>query len=77
MNLDLSWCLGDDVALVKCSFFGLKTIVNNVAVTPVYALWHIMCAGHVSELLIIILWFINLFETNSISYETIYLGMQS
>ena len=39
-------------------------IVNNVAVTLVYALWHItMCAGHVSQLLIITLRLINLFET--------------
>ena len=36
-------------------------IVNNVAVTPVFALSHItMCAGHVWQLLIIILWFINI-----------------
>ena len=35
-------------------------IVNNVPVTPIYALWHIkMCATHVSQLLIIILRYIN------------------
>ena len=38
---------------------------NNVAVTPVYALWYItMCAGRVSHFLIIILWFINLSKQN-------------
>ena len=32
------------------AFFGMQMIVNNVAVTPVYALWYItMCAGHVSR----------------------------
>ena len=37
------------VALVKLSCFGLKMIVNNVTVSPVYALWCItMCAEHVS-----------------------------
>ena len=36
-------------------------IVNIVAVTPVYELWHItMCAEHGSQLLCIIQWFINL-----------------
>ena len=44
--------------------FGSKIIVNNVAVTPVFALWHItMCSGYVWQLLIIMLWFINLFQT--------------
>ena len=39
-------------------------LVDDVAVTRVYALWHItMCARHVSQHLSIILWFINLFET--------------
>ena len=39
-------------------------IVTNVAITPVYELWHItMCAGHVSQLSIIILWLIKLFKT--------------
>ena len=38
-------------------------IVNNVAVTPVLAMWHLtMFAGHVWQLLIIIIGYINLFE---------------
>ena len=44
----------------------LNMIVNNVAVTPVYALRHItMCAGHVCQRLVImllLLLFTNLFE---------------
>ena len=37
-------------------------IINNVAVSPVCAFWHItMCTEHVSQLIIIKLWFINLF----------------
>ena len=67
-GFDLSSCLGDDVthnvpgACEKTAVYGSKMIVNNAAVTHVYALWYItMCAGHVSQLLIIILWFINLF----------------
>ena len=45
----------------QSSVFGSKMIVNNVAVSPVCAFWHItMCAGHVSQLLIIKQWFINL-----------------
>ena len=70
-NFYLSSSLGDDVpqnvsiVLVKRSCFGSKMIVNNMVITPVYALWHItMCAGHVSQLLIIIQWFINLFKQN-------------
>ena len=41
------------------------SIEDDVAVTSVYALWYItMCTGLVSQLLIIILWFIFIFETN-------------
>ena len=56
---DFSSCRGDDVTprATGTRLFCLKMIVNNVAVAPVYALWHItMCAGHVSQLLIILLY---------------------
>ena len=57
---------------------GLNMIVNNVADTPVYALWHIaMCARHVSQLLIIILRFINLFKTKyRYTSATLVLGLR-
>ena len=59
-NFESSSCRVYDVTRHATSVrvYGLKMIVNNVAVTPVYALWHItICAGHVSQLLIIIPWF--------------------
>ena len=59
------------------SLFRLKMIVDNVAVTLVYALWHITtCAVYVSQLLIIILWFINIFETKY-RYTCEYLVLRS
>ena len=54
-NFDISSCRGDDVTWRTCF-----CLVDDLAVTPVYALWHTtMCARHVSQLLSIILWFIN------------------
>ena len=54
-NFDFSSCRGDNVTWRAT---GARVVAR------VYALWHItMCARHVSQLLSIILWFINLFET--------------
>ena len=71
-NFDLISCLSHDVTQNVSSaretqgVFCSKIIVNNVAVAPDCAFWPLtMCAGHVSQLLIIKLWFINLFEKMS------------
>ena len=49
-NFDFSSCRGDDVTWRATG--PRICLVDNVAVTRVYALWHItMCARHVSQLL--------------------------
>ena len=54
----------------------MTVIVNNV--TPVYGLWHItVCAGHVSQLSIILQWFIYPIETkHGFTSATLVLGSQ-